>query len=625
MDHLSISTAVRIIIWMVFVYRVSQRVKNLRYRKSQQQQAARSRPQQQQARRPQPAGRDTPPALTRLDGDEAILRAEAADPLTAHARLTVLTTDARFAAAVAANPSCPGAVLDRLSDSWNTEVTFAILSNPNVLPHTLLKLGHLSPSAFFANPVSTLMLLDKPDLPLHCSPDLLLPLVRVAGASPGFLSILSNHPEARVADEACLHVNLSSEVAPEALEDELQRALLRWQMPPMYGLAQVVQAADMGLIPSWLIAPFILHGSDPLRRAIARQSGRRCPTIVLLRRAGAHADLIGYAPPDPTLPADLLALLAGSAPWGRRLAARHPATSPAALIRLAGDRIPEVRRLAARNPGLPATGLASLAGDPHVVIRKEAAYNERTPRHALERLAHDGAWPVRAAIAANRSSAAEIIAMLAADVEWQVRRAAARRAEIGADTLRALAHDPHPLVRVEVAKRRDAPPECVAAFAVDSNPAVRAAAAHSIAACAGSSRQQMRREAAEMIAPPTYRDGAVRPEPPRRLGRRQRPRRAVVEQSVPAPRATVTDVLDKLMAPGWVNAAMCAIALVHPQTPATRRETLGRTGSWVERCAVARNPAASDTILAFLSEDTNRIVRAVAREAQAARVKGACA
>lgn len=619
-------TVVHFVLFTIFVYRVfgvSRRIRSWRQRKSREQQARCSQSRPQQAPRPQVVGRDAPPPRAHVEGDEAILRAEAAGPETARERLAVLATDARFAAAVAANPSCPGAILDSLGSSWDTEALVTIVGHPNVLPHTLLKLGHLSPAAFFANPVSTLMLLDKPDLPLHCSPDMLLPLVRHADASPGFLSILSNHEVSLVADEARMHVNLGGEVAPERLDDELQRSLWQWQAPGLDGRSELIQAAEMRLIAPWIVAPLVLYGSDTLRRAIARNIERHCPTLALLHRAGARGDLAGYATPDPTLPPDLLDLLARTAPWGRCLAARHPATSPATLVRLAGDRAPEVRRLAARNPRLPATALASLAGDPHAVIRKEVGYNERTPRHALERLARDGQRHVRVAVATNRSSAPELVAALAGDTEWQVRRAVARHPASGAETLRTLAGDPHPLVRVEVAKRGEAVPECAVDIVGDPHPAVRAAALHHTALRADVRCEQegrggpaynrfATRQAARQGATPSRRaDGGAR-------------------ASVPATPAAVAEVLELLMESGWRDEAVRAVALAHPHVPAVRRDIQGRAGSWIERCAVARNPVSSDAVLGFLAHDTNRVVRAAARAACAARAaqalrEGACA
>jgi len=641
-DHQSLLTVVRLIMFAVFAYRVSQRFRSRQARKGRAQQAAQGGPRQQQAPRTRTVGRDTPPPLTLVEGDEVLLRAEASSVETAPERLAVLATDMRLAAVVAANPSCPSAVLEALSGSWNTEALAAIVAHPNALPRTLLALGHLSPAAFFANPVSTLMLLDKPDLPLQCQPDLLLPLVRHADASPGFLSILANHAAVEVADEARMHVNLGGEIAPERLDDELERALWRWQAPWIDERGALVRAAEMRLIAPWIVAPLALYGPDALRRAIALNTDRRCPTLALLRRAGARDDLVGYAAPDPTLPSEVLDLLARTAPWGRRLAARHPAATPATLLRLAGDRAPEVRRLVARHPELPTTALASLAGDPHVAVRKEVGYSERTPRHALERLARDGARAVRVAVAMNRSSAQEVVVTLASDGAWQVRRAAAHHPATGVETLQALARDPHPLVRVEVIKRGDVASERLAGLIGDPHPAVRGAAARH-AARAGQAPDKGAQTAwpagvvradeggAPVSAPrPTARLGAI--PVPRAAGGRRAPRadrRAGrgAQRTAPLAPAEVAEALNGLVALGRWNKAARAVALAHPDIPAMRRDLQGRTGSWIERCAVARNPEAGEAMLALLARDSNRVVRGVARAARALRTEteGECA
>jgi hypothetical protein len=60
------------------------------------------------------------------------------------------------------------------------------------------------------------------------------------------------------------------------------------------------------------------------------------------------------------------------------------------------------------------------------------------------------------------------------------------------------------------------------------------------------------------------------------------------------------------------------IALAHPLTPATKLMAGVRSIEWIERYALARNPAAPDEALQALAQDGNRLVRAAARE----RVKG---
>jgi hypothetical protein len=56
------------------------------------------------------------------------------------------------------------------------------------------------------------------------------------------------------------------------------------------------------------------------------------------------------------------------------------------------------------------------------------------------------------------------------------------------------------------------------------------------------------------------------------------------------------------------------IALAHPLTPPAKLIAGTRSLEWIERYAIARNPAAPDEALATLAQDGNRLVRAAARD-----------
>ncbi len=56
------------------------------------------------------------------------------------------------------------------------------------------------------------------------------------------------------------------------------------------------------------------------------------------------------------------------------------------------------------------------------------------------------------------------------------------------------------------------------------------------------------------------------------------------------------------------------ISLLHPLTPINILENAANSLSWIERYAVANNPTTPTEIKQKLTQDSNRIVRAVARE-----------
>ena len=52
---------------------------------------------------------------------------------------------------------------------------------------------------------------------------------------------------------------------------------------------------------------------------------------------------------------------------------------------------------------------------------------------------------------------------------------------------------------------------------------------------------------------------------------------------------------------------------VHPETKADSLRTYARTGRWLERLAVARNPATPADALELLAADSNLVIRTEAR------------
>ena len=62
---------------------------------------------------------------------------------------------------------------------------------------------------------------------------------------------------------------------------------------------------------------------------------------------------------------------------------------------------------------------------------------------------------------------------------------------------------------------------------------------------------------------------------------------------------------------GSLTSRVCALS--SPDCPPASLEKLAREGRWLDRYAVAKNPASPRTVIAFLAEDSNRVVRAAAK------------
>lgn len=542
-----------------------------------------------------------PAAARRVAGDLAALQAEAADPQTPPRRLEELATDARLAAAVAANPAAPAPVLETLSRSWNSAAWQAIVTNPNATPPLLLRLGPQYPAEFFANPILPLLLIEQPDLLFRYDAAALDPLVRSPAAAAGFLAILTHHPDAALATEARLHVNLAGPLEGSDWRQAAEDAM--WRLPPFAekGLACLLERdhrehlltvlQDVGVAP-WLVPPLALRGNNAVRRAVA--SGLRVPRTVLapLRRAGARGDLSGYTAPDPQAPIALLERLSEGSAWARGLAARHPATPASTLGRLATDRAVMVRCLVARNPATSPTILSTLAGDTHPRVRQEVARHARTAPGLLERLARDDDRHVRAAAAGNPATDAHTLAALAADPEWKVRREAARHPGLPSEAQETLAHDTVGVVLYALARRPALTPAARDHLAASADPiARRLIAAHG----------QRRHPAAPLAS------GSIAPG-----GRSHRLPTAPARQGGPEEpdRSRLMAALHELAEaadPVWR-----AVALSNPALEPERLSAHVRAPAWVERYAVARNPSAPQALLEMIGQDTNRLVRAAA-------------
>ncbi len=296
-------------------------------------------------------------------------------------------------------------------------------------------------------------------------------------------------------------------------EPGAQQALLANPQTPAEALALLAADLDDTEIltalarhpaaPADLLARLAEHGAGRGREAAAAHPS--CPPAhrELLRRAGASANFLGFAEPDPALPSAELARLARSGAWGRLLAARHPATGPEDLAHLAADADLLVRQEAARNPRLPAGVLDLLirAGSTRELDGIEPASAAALAASDLSRLAGLGPWgrrlaarhpgcygdrlaelandpdpQTRAAVAAHPRSDATILAALAQDISAAVRWELVKRPDLFPAIFALLARDPIATLRAAVAGHPSCSPEVRGALALDPDEDVRAAA-----------------------------------------------------------------------------------------------------------------------------------------------------
>ena len=266
-------------------------------------------------------------------------------------------------------------------------------------------------------------------------------------------------------------------------------------------LAVLVPLLGHANLPPACLARLAEHGSSWVREQVGQHPRLPAAARSRLCRSGSTPDLLGFAPPDPTLPAEGLVELARGGSWARQLAAHHPATPPDVLAELLADDDFLVRRLAAchpqtsgatldllvragssrdldgfgpADPALPADTLAVLA-DSGPWARRLAARHANTDSTVLAQLGADAIPSIRAAVAAHTRTPAAVLVQLAQDEQVNVRWQLVRRPELPDAVLRKLATDRQAMIRAAVAARADIPADVDAALGRDWDEDVREA------------------------------------------------------------------------------------------------------------------------------------------------------
>ncbi len=325
--------------------------------------------------------------------------------------LTALAADPRAGVRrrVAAHPSTPPAVLARLAEDGNLWVRADAAANPSTPAEALDRLRRAGSARGLAGPSPPDPSLDPAELAaLAAGGEWARRLAaRHPATPPEALARLAADPVPAIRATATAHPS-----APAALPAPPAGGVppARAPVPPERLSAEAAEGADPPLAvalalaadpatPPPLLARLAEHGAMAVRAAVAEHPGRDRSLEEPLRRAGSRADLAGFEPPDPNLPAADLARLARGGGWSRLLAARHPATDPADLAHLAADADPLVRGEAFRNPGCSgrARDLLHRAGggaDPFLGAFGESAPNRRGDWTAadLADLAALGPW-----------------------------------------------------------------------------------------------------------------------------------------------------------------------------------------------------------------------------------------
>lgn len=246
----------------------------------------------------------------------------------------------------------------------------------------------------------------------------------------------------------------------------------------------------------------------------------------------------------------------------------------------------------ARNPNLTPEILTQFIQHSNANVRTVLVRHPNLTEAHWQQLAQDRALPIREAVAASGNVPAQVLELLSRDEKVEVRLKVVTNSRTPATALVALTRDEDLTIRTAVATNPNLPSAQLEQLAQDEKVEVRRAVAknpHTPAAVRASLQDLVKSFVNQPPTSPTLRG----------LSRIYNPE---------------TDDLETVLSE-YVESDVPFVRLVtllHPLISAQVLQQRSQSASWLERYAVADNPATPTEIKQQLTEDGNRIVRAVA-------------
>ncbi|MEM9274187.1 MAG: HEAT repeat domain-containing protein [Cyanobacteria bacterium P01_F01_bin.143] len=273
----------------------------------------------------------------------------------------------------------------------------------------------------------------------------------------------------------------------------------------------------------------------------------------------------------------------------RRYLAENIGLTPSILELLANDSDRWVRYRVAENPSTPVSILDLLANDPDTVVINGVAKNSSTPLRILEFLAADSSNSnlIHQYLAENPSSSAKILNFLSTNSSPAVRENVAKNPSTTQDILQSLANDSIDSVRRSIAENPSASSNILKNLANDSDIEVRffVAKNHNTPI---SILEQLANDRDDLVR------GSVSANP------------------------KCTYEIKKLIFKNFAKfetPSLSRLALLFSDYAASFVLTEHSDSiSWLERYAIAQNQNTLRDTLEILAQDSNRIVRATAKE-----------
>ncbi len=494
-------------------------------------------------------------------------------------------------AKVAEHPNSSVEILMRLANDTSREVKTKLTANPNTPVTILTRLGleenlvnqrnPNTPGIVLAQAVKSMSSKNLADFIKHPVKGSQMPVET--------LSNLASHTDSSVRYRVACHPNTPATVLRQLARDSYV-ATVRAVASNANTFPETLEV--LASHPDFTTRLEVVRNPNTPPRALAEivlstQNSGNTPnqTVDMLKSAfpGDHNDVLQSIAGNPRTPIEALEILArrefiGATPD------RHSILPPTT-----DDNI--VRSLA-YNPSLTPQLLGILVQDPCVEVRVCLVRHPNLTEALWLRLAEDTEISVREAVAAAINSPVRVLKLLAQDEQLQVQIKVAANRNTPITVLQLLANNENPSVRTAVASNPQLPETILTQLANDEKVEVR--------------RAVIQNPNTPAPIRETLRDLIVQP-----ITHQTSPTLRGLNRLYNPSSDDITTILAEYATSE--NAFVRFVTLLHPQTPPEVLTQGAQSASWVERYAVADNPATSSELRQQLAQDSNRIVRATAR------------
>jgi hypothetical protein len=337
----------------------------------------------------------------------------------------------REAQQVAADPSAPAALLERLAQSKDNQILRVLAQNPNTPTNILFRLAKKYPLDVLQNPVIPLLFLENPSvLRAEIDGEAAKSFLSLPGCPEEFFSIIASHKDAAVRAAAASHKKTPRNILLQLKDDDAC----------MVSFALVHNPNT----PAEVIGGFLTSANPSIRDYAAKHPNAPQDRLAFLRRVGVFFELEQYVygvplqlkDPQP-LNEEELRQLREESDFTRDLLAIHPSTPLSVLLELAQDKVQHVRVAVASNPRITEE-LINLLDVKEYSIQLALCQNPVTPLSVLKVVLERKNTVLQKLIARHPNADEEIITELLTEDDAALRLLARRSGKANEERLNLL-------------------------------------------------------------------------------------------------------------------------------------------------------------------------------------------